>query len=133
MSRQKAFTLIELMIVVAIIGILAAIAYPSYMQQMIKTRRATASACLVELAQYMERYYTTSMSYTGAAVPATSCQTNLASYYDFSFKVAVTATTFSLQAVPAGAQAGDARCGTLGIDHLGNRTITGTGTVAECW
>ena len=133
MRKQKAFTLIEVMIVVAIIGILAAIAYPSYQQHIIKTRRASATACLVELAQFMERYYTTRMSYTGATLPATSCRTDLGSYYVFSFPAAITATTFSIQAAPQGSQTGDTRCGNLGIDHVGNKTESGTGSVSDCW
>ncbi len=62
-QRSLGFTLIEVMIVVAIIGILAAIAYPSYQNQMQKTRRADAKASLMELAQFMERNYSTSGAY----------------------------------------------------------------------
>ena len=74
---HRGFTLVELMIVVAIVGILAAIAYPSYTQHVLKTHRRAAQACLLELAQWMERYYTSKMTYAGASLPNTSCRNDL--------------------------------------------------------
>lgn len=134
MSRQNGFTLIEVMIVVAIIGILAAVALPAYQEHVIKTRRAAATGCLLELAQFMERYYTTNMSYAGAALPNTSCRNELATFYAFGHAVGSPAAgSYTLNAVPQGAQLSDTRCGTLGINQAGTRTETGTGTVADCW
>jgi type IV pilus assembly protein PilE len=117
------------MIAVAIIGILAAIAYPSYQRHVIETRRTAAQACLTELAQFMERYYTTNLRYTGATLPTTSCQSDLSEHYTFGFKDGtLTATTYTLQATAQGAQATrDAACTPLTLDQAGVRGP------ANCW
>ena len=67
MKKSKGFTLIELLITVAIVGIISAVAYPSYQSSIITSRRADAKAALVGFAQAMERYYTNNGSYKGAA------------------------------------------------------------------
>ncbi|MEQ8515869.1 MAG: type IV pilin protein [Chromatocurvus sp.] len=139
--RQAGFTLMELMIVVAIVAILAAIALPAYQNSVTKTWRNKAAACVTEMAQRMERRFTGNMTYegpTGAAdqLPPNSCTTEdgMAQYYAFSFTVDPTATAFTLQAVPQGSQAArDGQCGTLTIDQSGNRTASGTGPVELCW
>lgn len=129
-SRNQGFTLIELMVVVAIIAILASIAYPSYIDYVVKTRRSAGSACLLEQAQFMERYYSTNMGYSGAALPTTACTSDLSQHYAFAFSVGPTATAFTLTATPKGAQAAkDTLCGTLSIDQKGTKTPTTTG----CW
>lgn len=137
MHQRKAsgFTLIELMIVVVIITVLAAIAYPAYINHTVNTRRAAAAACLTELSQFMERYYTTNMSYAGAALPGTACANDLAIFYTFSLAAAPTATGYSVQAVPQGQQAArdGAKCGTLTLNQLGNQGVSGSATPAECW
>jgi len=128
-NSSYGFTLIELMIVVAIVGILAAIAYPSYTSHILKTRRTAAQACLSELGQFMERYYTTNMSYSSATLPSTQCRSDLTNFYTLSFTTGQpTATTYAIQAVPAGAQSNDT-CGTLSLTQTGAKSPT----TAGCW
>lgn len=137
MHQRKAsgFTLIELMIVVVIIAVLAAIAYPAYINHTVNTRRAAATACLIELSQFMERYYTTEMSYAGAVLPDTTCQGELAVFYTFSLAAAPTASAYSVQAVPRGQQASrdGAKCGTLTLDQRGTEGVSGSAGVEGCW
>lgn len=130
--KNAGFTLIELMIVVAVIAILATIAYASYSFAMIKSRRSAAATCLQERAQFMERYYTTNMTYAGASDPA-ECDT-VSDFYTLAFDGDPDATTFEISATPEGAQEKDTTCGTLTINQKGERTASGTASdVADCW
>lgn len=132
------FTLIELMIVVAIVAILAAVAYPSYTSYITKTRRVAAEGCLSEIANYMERYYTTNLAYHkdggGTANPYSlpDCASAQRTGADYSYPTPTTwtGTTYSITAVPRGAQAArDTKCGTLSLNEAGNRSAGGSG----CW
>jgi len=129
-QRQRGFTLIEIMIVVLIVGVLAAIAMASYKNSVIKSRRSAAAVCLQERAQLMERFYTTKMTYVGAPAPSI-CNASLAAFYDVSNDPAPTASTFRIKAVPKGAQASDTSCGTLAIDEKGARTASSGSD--KCW
>ncbi len=126
---SQGFTLIELMIVVAIIAIIASIAYPSYQEQVRKTRRANAQSDLIELASFMERYYTENFTYRDGAgdptLPITeSPKQGSPKYYDLT--VTTSALAYTLTATAKGSQTADS-CGDLTVIN------TGTGTPANCW
>lgn len=134
-SHSRGFTLIELMIVVAIVAVLTAIAYPAYQEHVLRTRRTTASGCMLEMAQFMERYHTTRMSYAGAAIAPDNyqCADDLAAFYDFNL-ASVDASSFSITASPKGGQSNDTKCGVLSVNQAGQKAHSGTAaSSSDCW
>lgn len=141
-KQQHGFTLVEVMVVVAIIGILTAIAVPSYTQYIQNSRRADAAALLMANYQYMQRFYAANNRYDAlidGSAPANPRLPNtqsppagnggtVAYNLRLSSDTPTTRITFLLEAVPTATD----RCGTLSINQLGQRFVS-QGTVAECW
>ena len=134
-KRSQGITLIELMVAIAVIAILAAVGYPSYMEHVKSTRRSEAKATLLEVAQFMERKFSSDGCYKCASETVTLPFTQVprdggSAYYTISLapSPAPSATTFTLQAVPTGVMSGDS-CGTYTL----NQTGTHSPTSATCW
>lgn len=128
--KSRGFTLIELMIVVAVIAILAAIAIPSYQNQVQKTRRADAQTGLLQVAQQLERCFTRTNTYVDC-FDGNNPPDSPDGFYSITFEQGPTATTFLLLATRQGAQANDP-CGNFRLDQRGNRTVTGNADL-RCW
>lgn len=124
----RGFSLIELMVAVAIVGILVGIAVPTYQDSVRKSRRGQAKADLVEAAQAMERFYTTQSSYSGAPLPFTQSPQTGAARYNLRFESAPTSSTFAIRAEPIGGQATDT-CGVLSINSRGQKLPNNS----DCW
>jgi type IV pilus assembly protein PilE len=134
--RSRGFTLLEVMIACAIVAILAAIAYPSYVSSVQKSRRAEAKAALLGVASQLERYTTEKGTYATAALGtgagAVYANHTENSYYNLSL-TNLTATTYTVRAAPTAAQTGDP-CGTMTYNEQGVKDVTGgSWTKAQCW
>lgn len=143
MKRKAGFTLVEVLVVVAIIGILSAIAYPLYNSQIEKSRRSDARGALLEIAQAEERFFTMNGVYTDdptlLPLDATlQARDSESGFYDIVLRhIGGDTATFQLVATPkaAGPQIHDEKCTELTVNHLGVKT--GKDSIgkngAACW
>jgi type IV pilus assembly protein PilE len=130
-TRSRAFSLLEVLVVMAVVGILVAIAWPSYKDTVQKSRRADARVGLLDAAQRLERCRTRYEAYDhpDCAVPAASPE----GHYRITEPESRSALTFLLRATPIGTQAADApHCAWLELDHRGQRAAAGK-AAAACW
>ena len=144
---QHGFTLIELMIAVAIIGILMRLAYPAYTASVKKSRRADAKTALLDVAQREERWMATAnvysvsapeLGYNAGTTITTAAPMNVLTGSTAFYQVAVsmpTTTTFTVTATPitGTSQAKDTQCMAFTLDQTGKQTVTGTSAASDCW
>ena len=132
MKHVKGFTLIELMVVVAIIGILAAIAYPSYQQFVISSARSEAMTALLDAASKQEQFFADNRQYTASMADlglSNSTESDL-----YSLSATVNAQNFIITATPAsGIALEDSECTSFTINEVGVKGSTGSADTDTCW
>jgi len=127
--RLRGFTLIEIMITIAILAVIAAIALPAYTEQVRKARRAEAISTIMAAAQYLERCYTQTNSYTGCTAPTGMTQDG---FYQITVP-SIDEDSFTIRATPQSAHASDP-CGSYTLTNLGQKGNLDTETgAARCW
>jgi len=126
------FSLIELMIVLALISILSLISYPLYNEHVIRVRRAYMAATLLDAAGRMEKYRVLHESYNGANTKNLSIDTSRYHKY-YNLHIAPEGDLYILTATPIGKQAKDILCGSLTIDQDGNKSVGSGDSDIKCW
>lgn len=136
--RNNGFTLIELMIVVVIVSILAAVAYPSYQEYVNRSKRTDAKNALLEIASRQERFYFNNNTYTTDLTGDGSLNYGTTSpdgYYSLSVAAGPSgsiASSYEITATPA-APFNDVDCGNLSLDSRGEQDKTGSAPLDRCW
>ncbi len=129
---NKGFTLLEMITVLAIIGLLVTVSYPLYLHHILKTRRSSAQVALLQLASGLEQYRSIHNTYQGATLMDAGLDPYTENkYYQIGIKT-LSDASYLLETTPLGKQTEDS-CGTLGLDHLGNKSVSGSARVEECW
>lgn len=132
-AANRGFTLIELMITVAVVGILAAVAYPSYTQYVVRAKRSAAQSFMHSVANKQEQYMLDRRSYAAdLATLNVTAPADVTANYTITVTSDMTTTppSYLVTATPIGAQlTNDTQCGTLTINHLGTKAPATSG----CW
>lgn len=134
-KTHNGFTLIEVMIVVAVVAILTAIALPSYSEYVRRGHRADARAGLLQAQQWLERAATANGVYPTTLPASLTWSADAGKRYTIGFSGTPTTAAFTLIATrkPASAQAADA-CGNFTLSNTGEQNVTGgTLPIADCW
>lgn len=122
----------EVIVVMAIVAILAAIAIPNYAAYVARGHRSEARMTLTQAAQWMERWRTQSGGYLNAPLPAALQRSPASGNIIYNIAVVSNAGTYTLTATPTGPMANDG-CGNLTLDNTGQRGSTGTEPINTCW
>lgn len=148
-KQMTGFTLIELMIVIGIVALLAGIAYPTYIDQIVRSNRSVATGALLELAQRQEGFFADNNTYAttleelvGSNVGSRLVKEG-SNYFAgegsnkiYSLAIAdVSGRAYTLRATPLGSQATrDTKCGSFTLSSSGRKgTSGGSGSVSDCW
>lgn len=129
----QGFTLLELVVTLAITSILITIGYPSYTQYVIKTNRSQAEIALLDVASGLERYFTLNNTYAGATLADAQVNAYTENQHYQLVIASATQNNYQVNAMPLGAQASDVACGVLSLNESGEKGISGTGSVGSCW
>ncbi|SRR3989339_110055 len=129
--KRSAFTLLELLITLAIIAILISIAYPSYRHYLIRSHYLEAKTAILKTANALENYFIENHTYEGATFSKLNLSDSPSKNYHLT--LSIEENHYLISAVPQGTQQKDQTCGTFKLNDLGEKFISGDGSVSECW
>lgn len=137
---ERGITLFELLVVLALIGVIAAFALPAYRRHLVRVHRAEAMTALLQLQSAQESHYLRHGTYTASVTSAPPAglglpSTSAANRYALAIALAADGQSFIATATPTpeGGQLADHECLAFSIDARGRRAVSGTGNAQRCW